>query len=104
MKILKTANYKKAFDINRYESEGMLGENTGRTVGEGRESLKQQGYRPIKSPMFGGEEWKNDQGDLIYYVPGGGLLSLEEYKEQYVKMFSPTTREDEIIKQQWLKF
>ena len=30
MKILKTANYKKAFDMGRDESEGMLGENAGR--------------------------------------------------------------------------
>jgi Zn finger protein HypA/HybF involved in hydrogenase expression len=27
MKIIRTANYKKAFDMDRYESEGMLGES-----------------------------------------------------------------------------
>ncbi len=88
MKIIKTANYDKIV--------------ISRTVGEAKESLKQQGYWLVKSPMFGGEEWKNEQGDIIYYVPGGKILNLDEYREQYVKMFSPRTREDEIIKRQWL--
>jgi hypothetical protein len=88
MKIIKSANFKKVSG----------------TMEEGRELLKQKGYWFVKNPMFGGEEWKNEQGDSIYYVPGpeGGMLSLDEYREKFVKMFSPRTREHERIKQEWL--
>jgi len=112
MKIITTKNFKIAQSRDFFSGEegsdldleNKRRQNGSRTVAEGKESLKQKGYHLVKNPMFGGEEWKNDQGDLIYSVPGGKLLSIDEYIEQYVKMFSPVNREDEMIKQQWINY
>jgi hypothetical protein len=91
-------------DIN-YTLEMMGNENKtiiARTDAEAQEDLRQQGYWLVKKPMFGGEEWKNDRGEIIYRVPGGDILSIDEYKEQYVKMFTPKTMEEERFKRDWL--
>jgi hypothetical protein len=88
MKLIETSNYIK------------LSQNTSSPISQG---LKEKGYWFVKSPMFGGEEWKNEQGELAYLVPGGELLDLETYKENYVKMFTPSTMNDVKIKNKWLQ-
>ena len=107
MKEYKTAQYKKAkwnpadpdFDYDNMREEQLIQkeENTG-------DKLKEQGYRMLKNPLFGGEEWKNDvSGKLLYKVPEG-LLSLQQYIEQYVKEFVPRTSEDKKTKKAWLDY
>ena len=103
MKILKTASYKQSkynpadpdFDYDNMKEEELVTES---------DPLKRQGYRMIKHPLFGGEEWKNDvSGKLLYKVPEG-LLSLQQYIEQYVKEFVPRTSEDKRTKRAWLNY
>jgi len=101
MKTIKTSNYKKltktALDMNRYESEGMLGENIDRTddfdrvqglidkynsYGPGAFALKEE---PLGSEFYSLIKADSIEGGNQVVITQGDLFDIEDRLKQIIR-------------------
>jgi hypothetical protein len=97
MKIFKTAKYKKAFDMNRYESEGMMGEDIDRTddfdrvqglidkynsYGPGAFALKEE---PLGSEFYSLIKADSIKGENPVVITQGDLFDIEDRIKQIIR-------------------
>jgi len=91
MKIFKTANYRKAFDMERYESEGMLGENANASELQGREPQWRTGKVFTQAPGFGPGKEVEEQRIITIRPEENEFMALKR------EGFDPRTSRIEII-------